>query len=225
MSETSNQMSLEKSIEFAVNPEPRCACVVLVDCSGSMQGAPIQAVNEGLKRFADESKGNPLAAKRVEVAVVSFNSTVKVLQSFVTVDQFQAPIVEATGQTNMGSGIEKALDMLAIRKSEYDAGNVLRYRPWIIMITDGSPTDVIDRAIQRVHEAENNKGVAFFAVGVEGADMACLERIAHPERRPMKLQGLKFVELFVWLSKSLGKVGTSSLGQIVTLDPPTGFTV
>src|ERR1017187_9263042 len=28
-------------IEFAQNPEPRCACIILADCSGSMDGTPI----------------------------------------------------------------------------------------------------------------------------------------------------------------------------------------
>ena len=32
---------LEDLIEFAENPEPRCPCVLLLDTSGSMEGAPI----------------------------------------------------------------------------------------------------------------------------------------------------------------------------------------
>jgi len=32
-----NEMKLEESVEFALNPEPRCACVLLLDTSGSMQ--------------------------------------------------------------------------------------------------------------------------------------------------------------------------------------------
>lgn len=40
------------AIEFAENPEPRCPCVLLLDTSGSMGGAPIAALNDGLKTFA-----------------------------------------------------------------------------------------------------------------------------------------------------------------------------
>ena len=123
----------------------------------------------------------------------------------------------------MGAGVEKALDMVAARKSDYKKAGIAYFRLWVFMITDGAPTDSVDRATQRVHEAETNKATAFFAVGVESADMDCLARIAHSERKPLKLQGLKFVELFQWLSASLTKVGVSQPGQMVALPPPTGW--
>ncbi len=34
---------LEEAVEFAENPEPRCPCVLLLDTSGSMQGAAIRS--------------------------------------------------------------------------------------------------------------------------------------------------------------------------------------
>jgi uncharacterized protein with von Willebrand factor type A (vWA) domain len=40
MSEASQ---LEETVEFAENPEPRCPCVLLLDTSSSMRGAPITA--------------------------------------------------------------------------------------------------------------------------------------------------------------------------------------
>ena len=39
---------LEEAVEFADNPEPRCLCVLLLDTSGSMQGAPIREGKERL---------------------------------------------------------------------------------------------------------------------------------------------------------------------------------
>jgi len=44
---------LEESIDFADNPEPRCPCVLLLDTSGSMDGAHIGALNAGLVTFKD----------------------------------------------------------------------------------------------------------------------------------------------------------------------------
>jgi uncharacterized protein YegL len=67
-------MTLETSVEFAENPEPRCACVLLLDTSGSMGGAPVAALNEGLTTFKDVLSKDPVASKRVEIAIVTFDS-------------------------------------------------------------------------------------------------------------------------------------------------------
>ena len=73
---------LEDLVEFIDSPEPRCACVLLLDTSGSMHGPPIQALNEGVKAFKEELEGDPLASLRVETAIVSFNSDVELVQDF-----------------------------------------------------------------------------------------------------------------------------------------------
>ncbi|HEY9873663.1 MAG TPA: VWA domain-containing protein, partial [Candidatus Obscuribacterales bacterium] len=101
---------LEEAVEFAENPEPRCPCVLLLDTSGSMNGARIDALNQGLRTFQEDLVKNDLAKKRVEIAIVSFNNDIKVVQTFVTADQFEAPMLTAQGLTHTGSAIQKALD-------------------------------------------------------------------------------------------------------------------
>jgi len=92
---------LDEVVEFAENPEPRCPCVLLLDTSGSMQGAPIAALNEGLRTFKDHLIQCPLASRRVEVAVVTFDSEVKIVQDFVTADRFEPTTLTAQGLTRM----------------------------------------------------------------------------------------------------------------------------
>lgn len=218
---------LEEAVEFAENPEPRCPCVLLLDTSGSMQGAPIAALNEGLRTFREDLAQDPLASRRVEVAVVTFNNDVTVVEDFTTADNFQAPTLTASGQTHMGNGINKALDLLQSRKAQYRANGIAYYRPWVFLITDGEPQgeppDAIQRATQRIREDENAKRVAFFAVGVEGANMEKLASIAL--RAPIKLIGLNFREMFVWLSASMQKVSQSQLDEQVALPPPGWGTI
>ena len=55
--------------EFVDNPEPRCPCLLLLDVSGSMRGAPIRELNQGLIQFKDELYADSLAANRVEVGL------------------------------------------------------------------------------------------------------------------------------------------------------------
>jgi uncharacterized protein YegL len=242
--------------EFADNPEPRCPVVLLLDTSGSMQGAPIQELNEGLRAFSDALKGDRLASLRVEVAVITFGGKVRALDvrgeprqgtemipynpralaprtltkdisfdahlAFVTVDQFQPPFLSANGGTPMGEAIQRSLALVRERKEIYKQNGLDYFRPWMFVITDGKPTDRIwEAAAEQVRQEESRRGVIFYGVGVEKADMKVLSRFSDV-RQPLKLKGLAFDELFMWLSKSLSLIAHSRPGEQAPL-PPVGW--
>lgn len=215
-------IQLDASVEFATNPEPRCACVLLLDVSGSMSGRAIDALNEGLRAFAADLGTDALARQRVEVAVVTFGGDgVRVVNDFATAGQFEPSRLTAGGGTPMGAAIVRGLDMVEARKSQYKANGIVYYRPWVFLITDGEPTDGWREAATRVRAAEEANGLAFFAVGVEGANLDTLGSIA--VRTPLKLDGLKFVELFVWLSQSQRTVSSSKPGDQTALPSVEGW--
>ena len=204
--------------DFAENPEPRCPCVLIVDVSGSMQGQPIKELNDGLALYKDELSADSLAAKRVEVALVTFGGQVNVVSDFTTTDQFIAPSLVATGDTPMGAAITQGLDLLRVRKDAYRSNGIAFYRPWVFLITDGGPTDEWRSAAARVKEGEGQTSVAFGSGGREGARMDVLSEIS--SREPLKLQGLRFRDLFQWLSNSQQSVSRSTLGDEVPLQNP-----
>src|SRR5579863_4177827 len=97
--------------EFADNPEQRCPCLLLLDTSGSMQGNPIRELNAGLAAFKEELMSDSLAAKRVEVGIVTFGP-VNVVCDFTTADTFVPPTLSTTGDTPMGAAITHGLEMV-----------------------------------------------------------------------------------------------------------------
>jgi uncharacterized protein YegL len=223
--------------EFAENPEPRCPVVLVLDTSGSMQGAPIQELNQGLADFSAAIRSDPLASLRVEVAIVTFGGDVHVLdlrggdanhdadsaeQGFVTVDAFEPPNLRAGGGTPMGTAVETALALLRERKEIYKQYGIDYFRPWMFVITDGHPTDSNwAEAAVAVKQEEARKGVIFYGVGVERADMRVLAEFSGA-RPPLKLRGLAFGELFQWLSRSLSVIAHSRPGEQAPL-PPVGW--
>ncbi len=205
---------------FVDNPEPRCPCLLLLDTSGSMGGEPISELNSGLQTFRDELLNDELAVKRVEVAIITFGP-VKVEHGFQIASSFIPPLLEAGGDTPMGSAITQGISLLKQRKKEYRDNGISFYRPWVFMITDGAPTDSWSEAAKMIADGEKNKSFAFFSVGVKNADMNILKQIS--VREPLKLKGLQFRDLFKWLSNSMRSVSQSTPDTTVKLSSTSGW--
>ncbi|MEY2845071.1 MAG: hypothetical protein RL076_617 [Chloroflexota bacterium] len=205
------------------NPDPRCACVLVLDTSGSMHGEKINQLNQGLTEFATALQGDSVAQSRVEIAIVTFGPA-QLTMDFAPASAFAPPTLSASGDTPLGAALQQALDIVAMRKKLYKDNGTPYYRPWVFLITDGAPTDndAWKAAATRIKDEESRKGVAFFAVGVEGADMEVLKQLSSV-REPLPLKGYSFREMFVWLSASLSKVSQSQPDQQVPLAPPSGW--
>lgn len=217
------------------NPDPRVACVVLADVSGSMQGAPIAALEQGYAAFTQYLNNDPLASKRVEVAVVTFGSVATVQVPMQEARGLAPTRFTASGRTNMAAGIHLALDILEDRKYAYKAAGLQYYRPWILLLTDGQANfDGFDEAVARLNAAEMARGVTVFAVGAGPyVDWQQLSRVSM-QRSPAPLEGLRYEELFEWLSASLSNVSNSTefarsdealagMGEQIKLPPLTGW--
>jgi uncharacterized protein YegL len=205
---------------FVGNPDPRCPVILVLDRSGSMDGEPIRELNAGLQLFCNEIRNDPLAARRIEVAILSFGPVTADVD-FVSAERFAPPSLTAGGETPTGRALEVALNMISSRKETYKRNGIAYYRPWIFLITDGRPTDAWQHAAERIREGEKMKSFAFFAIGVSGADFDILRRLS--VREPLQLDGLKFGSLFLWLSQSLAAVSRSQPGTDVSLPTPSGW--
>lgn len=207
------------AVEFADNPEPRCPCVLILDTSGSMSGLPISQLNDGLKQFVREVNADSLAAKRLELAVVKCGGEVRVLHDFTTVNSFVPPILIAGGDTPMGAAIERGLDLIETRKRNYRLGGVAYYRPWLILLTDGAPTDDMQQAARRLNEAESTKSLVAFCFGTDTFDKNRMSQIF--PRTPMTMRGTRYKEFFQWLSASMSSVSHSRPNDRLQLQKPS----
>lgn len=203
-------MSLE-AVEFVENPEPRCPVVLLLDTSESMEGKPIDELNAGLATFKYEVEKDPLAALRVELCIVTFGGDVACNQDFKTIDEFIAPKLSPKGLSPLGGALELGLKKLEERKHLYKKYGIPYYRPWLFLITDGAPTDGMKwyEEGKKAQQLEAEGHLSFFLIGIEGADMDILRKIASPEHPPLKMQDLRFREMFKWLSASVRRVSSS----------------
>lgn len=174
-----------------------------------MENGPIEKLNAALQTLPHDIMSDEFASKRVEVAIVTF-PPVTVNQSFCLANEFTPPVLTAAGGTPLGEAVHKALQIVEERKNEYRAGGIEYFRPWIFLITDGSPDPGDDwrGAAAAVRNAEQQQRVSFFAVGVPGADMGVLREFS--ARPPVRLLDMRFRDMFAWLNNSLKAVAGSN---------------
>lgn len=187
------------------NYEQKSLCVLLLDTSGSMNGKPLSELQKGLDIFYEEIKEDSVMSKRLEIAIITYDSLVEIKQEPALVESFTMPILNVRGMTCMTEGIERAIELVNERKNWYKQTGQPYYRPWIIMMTDGEPNDDsnIDTLADKIQTDVNNKNYFFFTVGVENANMQILEHLSSTQMPPAKIEGLKFSSFFKWLSASI----------------------
>jgi uncharacterized protein YegL len=189
-----------------------------------MSGDKIQELNSGLETLRTELLKDELTARRVELAIVTVGGSVRVVQDFASPAEMKLPALSAEGDTPLCAGIIQGIELAENRIARYEASDLDSYERWFIVVTDGEATDpaeVQEKAIQAIRRYEGQprgKRIAFFAVGVEGADMRRLARLF--KRAPLKLRGLSFARMFRWVSQSLTRVSQSRIGDRVPLTNP-----
>lgn len=215
-----NMMENFGDLEFAQNSDPRIPVVLVLDCSDSMMEkrpgddrSPFEALNGGLDTLWSALHSDPLAKRRAEVSFITFGSDVSEPTEFATVDQMVLPALQPMGVTSLGEALVVALDAIEARKNTYKEKGIQYYRPILMAISDGLPTSSTDEASRRLKEAVEKKKLTFMPIAVEGADVDVMTALSG--KAAMKLQGVKFEELFQWLSASAAAVSASQPGDAV----------
>ncbi len=198
-----------------VDFEPRCPIVLLVDVSNSMEGEPHRQLQAGLDAFANYLQEDSLSKRRVEVAVVTFGDTTLEAYDFVQAFEWLPPELTLRGTTPMGQAIRHGLDILEDRTAFYLREGRPHYRPWMLLITDGAPTDEYISASDRLKQAQDERKLHFYAIGVNDADLEILNSLSR--RSAKKLTGLNFGNLFRWVSQGLIAVSHSGSGDRVKM--------
>jgi uncharacterized protein YegL len=203
--------------ELIDNPTPRVPICLALDVSGSMSGEPLQEMAKGVEMFFDAIKEDEIARYSAEISIVTFGGVARKALDFYSIDRQEVPEFYADGATPMGEAVNLALDMLEHRKEEYKNAGVDYYQPWLVIMTDGEPTDDISNAASRLSELASSKKISIFPIAIGNTNTDKFAKLS-PTRPPLRLNGLNFREFFMWLSKSVSRVSQSTPGETVSLD-------
>ena len=214
------------------NKDQKCPVVLLLDTSGSMNGQPIEELNKAIIKLKDDILEDALLSNRLEVGIVAFDDDARVERGIdLNTPETQLPTLSIGGVTNLVAGMEKAIELVEDRKTFYKANGEQYYRPFIVLFTDGAPTnsaEEIEALDLKIQMMSDNKKFVFLPFGVEGADMQLLAKLAAQtadERLQNKAKAYKmkdvtkFSQVFAFVSASISGAMQQTSGATVAQLP------
>jgi uncharacterized protein YegL len=216
----------DASFPIANPDKPQAACVLLLDTSRSMRGAPIRALQQGLDAYRQYLSSDPEARLIVETSVITFSDEAKVLHPFSSIDALPPLELQAGGWTAMGAALELGMQQIEERKAFYKQEGVDYYRPFLVLITDGAPTDLksqarFDEVAAKIQQGAKERRFIPLFFGAGNANFEKLKRLAGESGTVVGIDGARFGEFFQWLSKSMSGLKDSKPGDKVAFQDPT----
>lgn len=198
----------------------RLPVYLVLDCSGSMSGDPIQAVRQGVKALVADLQTEPYAIETAYLSVIAFESTAQQICPLTELLAFQEPNLVAGGTTSLGEALKlltKCFDKDVNKASETQKGD---WKPLVFLMTDGMPTDSWERAADELKQKKPANIIAC-AAGAN-ADEYVLKRITEIVVKLDDLQPDTLKAFFKWVTQSI-KQTSQSVSQVMADDQPVNL--
>lgn len=170
---------------FAVPQARPLPVIVLADVSGSMaENGKIDALNVALREMvASFAKEGRLRAE-IQLGLITFGGKdakehlpLAAAHAITNIDRFTA-----NGSTPMGAAFDVARGLLEDR----DRIPSRAYRPVLVLVSDGAPTDDWEDALARLQGSERGQKVTRFAMAIGAdADKDMLAKFANDREAPV----------------------------------------
>lgn len=174
---------------------------LLLDTSGSMYGEPMEAVKNGLQTLVSTLQQDPYALETAHLSVISFASDANQIIPLTDVPSFQLPELEARGQTSLGAALELLAERVDAEVAKTTPEKKGDWKPLVFIMTDGAPTDNIDKGIEALKKRKFGMIVAC-AAG-DNANVPVLKLITEDVVRLDTMDSDAIKAFFKWVSASV----------------------
>lgn len=167
-----------------VSPEERYSVFpfyICMDVSESMAGEPISAVNKQLPLLRASIGGDPAVAEVIRVGIITFSDTATSVLALSDLSMVDAiPELAARGRTSYAAAFEHVHKVIEADYHASRSAGQRWYRPAVILISDGRPTDEAQRwqtALARLTDPAWKRRPNILAFGFGDADPAVLSTV------------------------------------------------
>jgi len=203
---------------------------ICLDISASMAGSPIDAVNHQLPILRSKLGEDPAVAEVIRLGIVTFSDVAVTVLPLCDLSLVEAlPEVSAQGRTSYAAAFDHLRQTIEDDYARSRARGDRWYRPAVIFISDGRPTDDTDRwkaALERLHDPAWKRRPNVLAFGFGDADPAVLATVtaSKPQRAFIATEGAEpsriIPELISGLIQSIVSSSASVYSGSAELVPP-----
>ncbi len=174
---------------------------LLLDTSGSMFGEPIEAVKNGVQVLVNTLRQDPYALETAYISIITFDSSAQQVVPLTELSSLQVPELNASGCTALGEALElvaKKVDTEVTKTTQSVKGD---WKPLVFIMTDGEPTDSVDRGIQEFKKRKF--GIVVACAAGQNASTEVLKRITECVVRLDTVDNATIKSFFKWVSASV----------------------
>lgn len=180
----------------------------------------LSEVKKGIDGLYSKIEESDMIRDCAEVSIISFDNTATVIQDYTCYSKYNQENVLTIKDTNngfsdLGSGINCALDLLQARKQLYNAHGVGYSKPWLIVITDTKPITKenkksISAAAKKTLTLEKQNKITTITINVSGETINVdgvkkKDKVINLSKsiEPHVTNKSKLTDLFDWLGNSI----------------------
>ncbi len=123
-------------------------------------------LRQGFDTFCQALCEDDCASDSCEAAIITFHDTATLCAPFCSAESIQLPPIHPSGNTNLSPAIDLAVDLLEERKAYYKENRISYYQPWLILFTDGLPTDDVTEVKERLMALQNGRKLSVYTVAL-----------------------------------------------------------
>lgn len=158
------EITVAKLKNFATQSARPLPVVILADTSGSMSvDGKIESLNLALKEMLATFKNESRLRVEIQVAIITFGSSANIFQPLTpahTLPEWQD--FSAAGSTPLGGACRLAQELIEDKSQIFSRA----YKPVIILLSDGQPTDDYEQSFQNLINSERAKKATRLAMAI-----------------------------------------------------------